>query len=108
MAMDPSMIMGNPNFGGMGGMNDMNMMASMMGGGYGGGMNQGFGMNNGAGGYNRVGNHYNQQQPFHPNARGFNRPYGRGFRGRGGYGYDVGVFWGSGYGESCCRAALGL
>lgn len=28
MAMDPSMMMGNPNFGGMGGMNDMNMIVS--------------------------------------------------------------------------------
>jgi hypothetical protein len=60
MPMDPSMMMGNNNFGGMGGMNDMNVMASMMGaGGFGAGMpgmgmNQGFGMN-GGGGYNRVG-----------------------------------------------------
>lgn len=94
MSMDPSMMMGN-NFGGMGGMNNMNMMASMMGnGGFGAGMpgmgmNQGFGMN-GGGGYNRFGNHYNQQQPFHPNARGYNRPYGRGSRGRGGYGFGRG------------------
>jgi hypothetical protein len=106
MAMDPSMMMGNNNFGGMGGMNDMNMMASMMGaGGFGAGMpgmgmNQGFGMN-GGGGYNRVGNHYNQQQPFHPNARGFNRPYGRGFRGRGagGYGFGRGGRGGGGFNQ---------
>ncbi|OQO11052.1 hypothetical protein B0A48_05307 [Cryoendolithus antarcticus] len=92
--MDPTMMMNQmAQFGGMGDMN--NMMASMMGGAYGGMPNQmggpnGFG--NAAGGYNRFGMNYNQQQqqmPFN-NARGFNRPYGRGFRGRGGYGFDGG------------------
>lgn len=97
MPMDPSQMMGMMNnFGAMG---DMSAMMGMMGNGgfpgMGNGMNMG--MNNGfngasAGGYNnRFGNnHYQnqQQQPFHPNARGgFNRPYGRGNRGfRGGYG----------------------
>ncbi|KAK6439754.1 hypothetical protein LTR95_004041 [Oleoguttula sp. CCFEE 5521] len=93
---DPTMMMNQmAQFGGMGDMN--NMMASMMGGAYGGMPNQmggpnGFG--NAAGGYNRFGMNYNQQQqqqqlPFN-NARGFDRPYGRGFRGRGGYGFDGG------------------
>nr|OQO31808.1 hypothetical protein B0A51_00710 [Rachicladosporium sp. CCFEE 5018] len=92
--MDPTMMMNQmAQFGGIGDMS--NMMASMMGGAYGGMPNQmggpnGFG--NVAGGYNRFGMNYNQQQqqmPFN-NARGFNRPYGRGFRGRGGYGFDGG------------------